>query len=783
MATTTMSLVFDILARDRGSSKTLENVGDHAEKAGGKVHKMGSVIKSALATAGIVIGAAAVIGGFKKVITSASNVTESVNAVRVSFGDAAKGVLKLSESSATAVGLSRAQFNGLAVQFSAFAQNIAGAGGDVAGTIQGITVRAADFASVMNIDVQEAARLFQSGLAGETEPLRRFGIDLSAAAVEAHAVKTGLIAAGQTMTEQEKVQARYSLLMEQTAKTAGDFANTSDSLANRQRILRARMEDVAAKLGALFLPAMEKVAGIVGDHVIPAIEGFINQLTTGSGPIGAFATGIKSVTGFLVEHSNIIVPLIAVIAAAAAGYAAVAAAQQVWAVVTTILTVKQWALNVAMAANPIGLVVAAIAALIAIVVIAYREHEGFRNVVNAVWSAFMNAVRVAWDGYIRPALTAISKFVREDLGPAMMWLWSNIVQPVFSAIGSAIKFAWDYVIWPVLKLWWAYISNVIIPILRFLWDYVVKPVFEAIGTAIRMAWNGVIWPALQAWWAYINTVLIPVVKWLWENAVRPAFDAIGGKIRDIWNAYVRPALTAFRDTMDALRGGIDRGRDAWSGFFSKLSGFKLPSWVNSLSDFVGKLASVGGSALGRVLDRIGDADGNLRGVFIGGGRSAKGYGGSALARVQSVLPRGLRVTSTYRSPAHNARIGGSRTSLHMDRNNPAVDIAGPFGLMDAFARQLAAMGGWRQLLWKVKGHWDHIHVAHRGGVVSGSWPTVPGLRADERPVIAQVGERIVPRGGADTITIGSLTIAMDSLPPDVIRFFETIKLHARMAGA
>jgi hypothetical protein len=88
------------------------------------------------------------------------------------------------------------------------------------------------------------------------------------------------------------------------------------------------------------------------------------------------------------------------------------------------------------------------------------------------------------------------------------------------------------------------------------------------------------------------------------------------------------------------------------------------------------------------------------------------------------MPPGLRITSTYRSPAHNARVGGSPTSLHMDRGNPAVDIGGPTALLDAFAARLAAVGGWRQLLWRVAGHYDHIHVADEGGIFKG-----PGLVA------------------------------------------------------
>ena len=51
----------------------------------------------------------------------------------------------------------------------------------------------------------------------------------------------------------------------------------------------------------------------------------------------------------------------------------------------------------------------------------------------------------------------------------------------------------------------------------------------------------------------------------------------------------------------------------------------------------------------------------------------------------------------------------------MDRANPAVDIGGSTGSPDALAARLRSMGGWRELLWRVAGHYDRLHVAKDGG--------------------------------------------------------------------
>jgi hypothetical protein len=232
----------------------------------GKFTQFSTVAKGAVAG----IGAVAVFELGKRAVGAASNLNESINAVNVTFGDAAEGVLALGEKSATAVGLSNTAFNSMAVSFSAFADRVAGEGGDVVGVIDELSVRAADFASVMNIDVSQAVDAFTSGLAGEAEPLKRFGINLLDSEVKAYALREGLIEVGETMDENTKVQARYGLLMESTNKVAGDFSNTSDGLANSSRVLSAELENLSADLGEELVPILEGMMPVL--HA--AIDGF-----------------------------------------------------------------------------------------------------------------------------------------------------------------------------------------------------------------------------------------------------------------------------------------------------------------------------------------------------------------------------------------------------------------------------------------------------------------------------------------------------------------------------
>lgn len=90
-------------------------------------------------------------------------------------------------------------------------------------------------------------------------------------------------------------------------------------------------------------------------------------------------------------------------------------------------------------------------------------------------------------------------------------------------------------------------------------------------------------------------------------------------------------------------------------------------------------------------------------------------GGTAVNRIQSMLGRfpGLRITETLGDRDYDRAHGVARgpNSYHYDRGNPAVDIAGPQSQLWALYYELKRTGGWRQILWQVAGHYDHIHVA------------------------------------------------------------------------
>jgi hypothetical protein len=288
-----MSLVLnvEILGEYKNLSKATKGANDSFADLGKKFAKVGANIAKVTAAVGIGIGVLAV-SQIKKAIDAASDLSEATNAVNVTFGQAAEGILALGENAAQGLGLSKTELFGISVQFSSFAKTIAGDGGDVVDIVDEISRRGADFASVYNLDVADALGKFQSGLAGQSEPLNQFGINLSATAVQAHALEKGITDGTREMTEAEKVTARYSLLMAETSAVTGDFANTSDGLANQQRILTKKIEDTRAEIGEKFMPIMQDFQGFILETVIPAVQDFWASIID---PAGEAQTQMKAI--------------------------------------------------------------------------------------------------------------------------------------------------------------------------------------------------------------------------------------------------------------------------------------------------------------------------------------------------------------------------------------------------------------------------------------------------------------------------------------------------------
>lgn len=209
---------------------------------------------------GAFISTAAITSALRTSVTAATDLREQIDRTRVVLGDASDEVIEWSTTTATSIGISQRAALTAASTFAGLFQTV-GVGPQKAAELSRSLVQlAADLASLQNTSPEEALLALRSGLIGEAEPLRRFNVFLSEARVAQEAMaETGKRNAA-ALTDQEKALARYNLILQDATPAQGNFRDTSQSLANQSRILRANLDDLAASLGDVLVPALADAA-------------------------------------------------------------------------------------------------------------------------------------------------------------------------------------------------------------------------------------------------------------------------------------------------------------------------------------------------------------------------------------------------------------------------------------------------------------------------------------------------------------------------------------------
>jgi len=400
----------------KGVDKAVRDI----EKAEGGWKKAGAGFK-ALEGPALAVGAGLAAGAAVSV-KAASDLGETFNAVGKTFGTASDQITSYGETAAETMGLSQRAFQEMATNTGALLTNMGYDQDAAAASTINLAERAADMASVFNTDVDTALMAINAGLRGESEPLRAFGVGLSDAALKAKAMEMGIYDGVGALDASTKALATEALVLEQTDKYAGDFADTSDSMANKQRTLAAKTEDLAAAFGEALLPYVEdalKLFESLMDWVKQnqtAVENIIKVI--------AIFTGVILAVNVAMRAYEAAMKLAKLAQLAWSGAVAVARG------VVMAYTAVQWALNAAMTANPIGLVVAAIALLIGAFVLAYQKVDWFRKGVQTLFG-WLKTAAVAYINIYVAAFRKIADWMQT------VWDWAIRLK---DAIRNAFSF-------------------------------------------------------------------------------------------------------------------------------------------------------------------------------------------------------------------------------------------------------------------------------------------------------------------------------------------------------
>ncbi|MBM7052216.1 hypothetical protein [Rothia sp. ZJ1223] len=342
---------------------------------------------------------------------AAAEAEQNFGAVDTVFKGAADTVHSFAEAAAQSVGMSSSSYESLAASIGGSLSRAGYSQDELASKTNDLISAGADLSSVFGGDAAGAAEAMGAALRGEYDSLEQYGVFMSAAAIEARMAAEGTSELEGAAYDAAKQQATVNEIMAQAGAYQGNFAREADTAAGSQQRAAAEFQNAAATLGALLLPAMTAGANKLAEFARWAQE---NQ-----DKVAALAIGIGVFVGSVFAAKGAIM--------------AVQGAATAAKIATTAWTAAQWAFNAAMSANPIGLVIIAITALVAAVIWAYNNVDWFREGVDAA----LNWIKDAWSAageWIKNAWSAAVDWVKNTWNAGVDWVIQKFTQMIDNAL-------------------------------------------------------------------------------------------------------------------------------------------------------------------------------------------------------------------------------------------------------------------------------------------------------------------------------------------------------------
>lgn len=413
---------------------------------------------------------------------------------------------------------------------------------------------------------------FTAGAGGSAQALADFIAQARASGDLESWIRTGIATAGQFLAIIGDIGQIVSTVFAAADAQGAGILNTISMITGSVVALLTSVEGHQA-LTAFFaavrqvvenlLPGLQAVAGVILQGVI--------QLAPELPPVAAgFSAVAIALSPLILDLVQLVVtilpPLVALITwlspalpVLAAGFAAGALALKAYTIINAIIgwyrawAAAQFALNAAMSANPIGLIIAAVAALVGVFIYLWNNSEGFRNFWIGMWEAIKTAALWVWENALKPTWDAIVAAL-QWVGENAMAFWNDYLKPAFTQIGYAAMAAWSVLstvfdaIWTGLKYLGAIIFTIFVlpyvfafkivsAIAIWLWETVLRPVITAIGEFFGWLWTTWISPVVDFIVAKIQ-LFGAVIMLLWSQYVQPALTAIGDFFSWLWSAVI-----------------------------------------------------------------------------------------------------------------------------------------------------------------------------------------------------------------------------------------------------
>lgn len=533
------------------SVSVLADVRDINRKLGDVNNRLGGFGKATKRIGGLIAGAfagGAAIQGIKTMVTSASDLNETISKTETIFGKSSPSILKWGDNAAKALGLSKQEALDGVSTFGNFFNQIGFGTKETEKMSKSLVQASVDMGSFHNAAPTEVMEALSAATRGEYDSLQKYIPTINAAAVEQEALaQTGKKVASE-LTNQEKAAATYSLVMKGQGKAAGDYARTQGSLANQLKQAKAQIANVVAEMGMRLLPIATKAVTLFNDNFLPALK------KIGSFIKGTVVPALKDLGNFLRENSDYLIALGAGLAAAKVALVAYNAYVRITTAVTKAWAVVQKVLNGTMRANPVGLVITAIALLVGALVLAYKKSETFRKVVNKAWAGIKKAASVIFP-VVKKVITTTFNVIKKIVSTSVK-VMSKVIKTTWNVIKTVTRTAWNLIKNTILVP-----IRVVISLLRGNTGKaksIMKGAWDYIKNATGRAWDGI------------------------KNAVSKAVSKVVETVRNI-KGKVTGALSSAGSWL--VGAGKDVMRGLWNGIAS-MAGWLKSAVINLVSDIL-----------------------------------------------------------------------------------------------------------------------------------------------------------------------------------------------------
>ena len=421
-----------------------------------------------------------------------------------------------------------------------------------------------------------------------------------------------------------------TILMDGGAKGLSKYTKATNDQTSAQRLANSQMgptqkawenmkgslETAAISIGTMLLPMVQKLTGF-----IKGLADNFAALNPQQQKIVLTILGIVAVVG----------PLLVLIGKVTMGIGAIAVGVSKLIGGIKLLGGGIAALFALVAANPIILIIAGVAALIAVIVHLWQTNEGFRNAVIEIWTAiagFFQTVGAAIAGFFTAAWGVIQTVWGAAAG-FFSGVWQGI-QSVFSAVGS----------------WFSSVFGAAWSGVQFIWS--------AATGFFSGVWNGIthIFSVVGGWFSSVFGAAWSGVQFIWSAAT--------GFFSGVWNGITKVFSVVggwFSSTFGAAWTGIKNIWSAATGWFRGIwNGIKGAFKPNMISDAFGR-------AWGAIKNAWGGAAGWFRGIWNG---ISSGFRGAinAIIRGMNWLIRGLNKIH-FNTPDWVPGIGGKSFGIHI----------------------------------------------------------------------------------------------------------------------